>query len=83
MCLFKTQSSILKINKILSKDLKQLSFCLNANRKSLSVAKTKVTLFKPKNKQLDTDIKLKVCTKRLYTTNLVRCLGILIDDKLN
>ena len=39
-------------------------------------------LFNPKNKQLDTDIKLKVCTKQLYTTNLVRYLGILIDDKL-
>ena len=62
---------------------KQLALWLNANKISLNVAKTEVILFKPKNKQLDTDLKLKLCRKRLYTTTQVRYLGILIDDKLN
>ena len=32
---------------------------------------------------MDTDLKLKVCRKQLYTTTQVRYLGILINDKLN
>ena len=43
----------------------------------------KQKLFKPKNKQLDTDLKLKLCRKQLHTTTHVRYLGILIDYKLN
>ena len=62
---------------------KQLALWLNANKTSLNVAKTEVILFKPKNKQLDTDLKLKLCRKQPYTTTQVRYLGILIDDKLN
>ena len=31
---------------------------------------------------MGTDLKLKLCTKRLYTTTYVTHLGILIDDKL-
>ena len=50
---------------------------------SLNVAKTKVILFKPENKPLDTDLKLKLCRKRLYITIHVRQLGILTDDKLD
>ena len=56
---------------------------MNANKIQLNVAKTGVILFKPKNKQLDTDVKLKLCTKRLHSTTHVRYLGILIDDRLN
>ena len=50
---------------------------------SLNVAKTEVIIFKAKNKRLDTDLKLKLCKKRLYTITHIRYLGILIDDKLN
>ena len=32
---------------------------------------------------MDTDLKLKLCRKQLYTTTQVRYLSILIDDKLN
>ena len=82
-CLLNIQSSIKQINRTLNKDLKQLALWLNANKISLNVAKTEVILFKRKNKQLGTDLKLKLCRKRLYTTTHVKCLGILIDDKLN
>ena len=43
------------------------------------VAKTEVILFNPKNKQLHTDLKLKLW----YTTTHARDLGILIVDKPN
>ena len=81
-CLLNIQSSIKRINRILNKDLKQLALCLNAN-KILNVAKTEVILFNPKNKQLNTDLNLKLCRKPLYTTTHVWYLGILIDVKLN
>ena len=58
-------------------DLKQFALWLNANKIALNVAKTEVILFKIKNKLLDTDLKLKLYRKRLYTTNHVRYLGIM------
>ena len=81
-CLLNIRSFIKHINRTLNKHLKQLSLWLNANKISLNVAKTKVILFKPKNKQLDTDLKLTLCRKRLCTTTQVKYLGILNDDKL-
>ena len=44
--------------------------------------KNQVILFKPKNKQLDTDLKLKLCRKLLYTNTQVSYLAILVDDEL-
>ena len=82
-CLLNIKSFIKQINRTLNKDYKQLALWLNANEISLNVAQTEVILFKPKNKQLDADLKLKLCRKRLYATTHVRYLGILIDDKLN
>ena len=82
-CLLNIQGSIKKINRTLNKNLKQLDLCSNANRISLNVSKTEIILFKPKRKQLDADLKLKVCRKRLYATTHVRYLGVLINDKLN
>ena len=55
---------------------------MNAN-KILNVGKTEVILFNPKNKQLNTDLNLKLCSKPLYITTHVWYLGILIDVKLN
>ena len=68
---------------MLNKDLKQLALWLNANKISIMLMlKNQVILFKPKNKQLDTDLKLKLCRKLLYTTTQVSYLAILVDDKL-
>ena len=66
-----------------SKDLKELSFCLNANKITLNFAKTEVILFKTKHKPCDTNLRLKLCRKRLCKTKYLRYLGIKIDEKLN
>ena len=50
--LLKIQKTIFKINRSLSKDLKELSFWVNANKMALNVAKTEVILFKSKYKPL-------------------------------
>ena len=45
----------LNIHRSLNKDLKELSFWLNANKIALNVAKAEVILFKTKRKPWDTD----------------------------
>ena len=82
-CLLNIQNTISKINRGLNKDLKELSFWLNANKIALNVGKTEVILFKTKHKPYDTDLKLKLCRKRLYKTKHLRYLGIKIDEYLN
>ena len=82
-CLLNIPNTISKINRSLNKDLKELSFWLNANRIALNVAKTEVILFKTKPKPCDTDLRLKLSRKRLYKTKYLRYLGINIDENLN
>ena len=82
-CLLNFQNTISKINRSLNKDLKELSFLLNANKIALNVAKTKVILFKTKHKTYDTDLRLKLSRKSLYKTKYLTYLGIKIDENLN
>ena len=63
--------------------MKKLSFWLNVNKIALNVAKAGVILFKTKHKSCDTDLRLKLCRKRLYKTKYLRYLGIKIDENLN
>ena len=78
-----TNNSIKKLNKMLNKDLKNLTNWLNANKISLNVDKTEMILFKPIKKPLDCQLKLKLNGKRLYQTSSVKYLGIKIDQYLN
>ena len=64
-------------------ELKELSFWLNAISVTLNVAKTEVILFKTKHKPCNTDLRLKLCRKRLYRTKYLRYLGLKIDETLN
>ena len=82
-CLLNIQNTISKIHKILNKDLKELSFWLNKYKIALNVAKTEVILLKTKQKPCDSDLRLKLCRKRLYKTKYLRYLGIKIDENLN
>ena len=74
--------SIKKLNKVVNFDLKHLTNWLSANKISLNVSKTELTLFKPKMKNLDFNLKLKLNGKRLYPTKSVKYLGIKIDENL-
>ena len=67
-CLLNIQNTISKIKRSLNKDLKELSFWINANKIALNIAKTEVILFKTKYKPWDTDLRLKLYRKRLYKT---------------
>ena len=49
---------------------------------SLNVKKTEIVIFKSKQKELEGDLKIKLCGKRLYPTESVKYLGVKIDTSL-
>ena len=71
------------MNKQVNYDLKNLNNRLNANIICLNVDKTEVVLLKSLKKQTDSDLYIKFNGKRLYPTDSVKYLGILIDKNLN
>ena len=81
--LLNIQDSIRAIYKTLNKDLRELSFWLNANKIALNVAKTEIILFKTSNKNYDADLKIKLCRKRFHASPYVKYLGVFIDETLN
>ena len=82
-CLLNVKQSIKEINKSVNKDLKSLLHWLNANKISLNVTKTEVVIFRAKGKVFDTDLKLKMCGKKLYPSHHVKYLGVYLDEYLN
>ena len=77
------KDSVRQINKVVNKELKFLAQWLNANKISLNVAKTEVVIFTRKKMQLDCDLNLKLCVKKLKPSNYVRYLGINLDEYFN
>ena len=55
---------------------------LNANKISLNITKTEVLIFKRKGRIFDTDLKLKLCGKKLFTSESVKYLGVILDECL-
>ena len=64
--------TIKKLNKLFNADLKHLANWLNANKISLNVKKTEMVIFKSKHKKFEGDLKIKLCGKRLYSTESVK-----------
>ena len=69
-------SSIKKLNNLVNGDLKHLVNSLNANKMSLNFKKTKIVIFRSKQKKLEGDLKIKLCGKGLYPTESVKYLGV-------
>ena len=42
-----------------------------------------MVIFKSKQKKFESDLKIKLCGKRLYSTESVKCLGQKIDTNLS
>ena len=75
--------SVKSLNKSINYDLKQLVHWLNANKIALNMSKTELVFFKPRKKQSDFDLNIKLARKSLYPTSSVKYLGIKIDSNLN
>ena len=74
--------TIKKINKHVNKDLRSLSKWLNADKVFVNITKTEVLIFKLKGRVFDTDLKLKLCGKKLFTSKSVKYLGVVLDECL-
>ena len=82
-CLLSIKSTIKEIKKYSNKDLiRDLSKYLNTNKISLIITKTEFLICKPKGRVFDTDLKLKLCGKKLFTSNSVKYLGVILDEHL-
>ena len=75
--------NIKKISKVVNKDLKFLIQWLHANKISLHVVKTEVIIFRRKKNQLDFNLNLKICGKKLQASSYVKYLGIYLDQYLD
>ena len=72
-----------KLNKLVNADLKYLANWLNANNISVNIKKTEMVIFKSKQKKFEGDLRIKLCGKRLYPTESIKCLGVKIDTNLS
>ena len=75
-------SSLKQLKKQINLDLCFLSSWLKANKISLNVDKTEILVFHHVNKDINYDIRIKLDGKRLYPSNYVKYLGLLIDPHL-
>ena len=63
-------------------DMRNVTDWLNANKISLDVQKTELVIFKHLRKQIDSEVKIKLSRKQLYSTDSVKCCGIRTDGNL-
>ena len=78
-----TNKSLKHIRKLLNLDLCFLSKWLRANKISLNCSKTELMIFRHPRKQINYELKLKINGRKLYPSDYVKYLGILIDPHLN
>ena len=60
-----------KLKKVVNADLKHLVNRLNSNKISVNI-KNEMAIFKSKQKKFEIDLKIKLCSKRLYRTESVK-----------
>ena len=77
-----TGNSLKKIQKKINIDLKLISKWLRANKISLNASKTELLVFRHPSKVLNYNLKIKINGKRLYESNYVKYLGVLLDSHL-
>ena len=78
-----TSKSVKNLSKLVNHDMKHLNNWLSANKNSLNVVKTELVIFKFPRKVLLDEIKIKLCGKRLYSSNSTKYLSIKIDRFLH
>jgi len=75
--------SLKSLNKKVNLDLKFLWHWLNANKIALNSAKTEYVIFKHPSKPTDSEVKLSIGGDRIFPSNHIKYLGVLIDPNLN
>ena len=55
---------------------------VKCKKKFTQCKKTETAIFKSKHKKIEGDLKIRLCGKRLYPTEIVKYLGVKIDTNL-
>ena len=63
--------------------MKNLTDWLNTNKISLNMQKTELVIFKHLQKMIDSEVKIKLSRKQLYSTDSVKYYSIRTDENLN
>ena len=83
-CILYASNKLISIETVLNCDLKLTSDWLNANRLSLNVDKSKLLIFKSKQRKFNEDsISIKLGDVKLTPTDNVKYLGLHIDQNLS
>ena len=84
MCILYASNKLKSIETVLNCDLKLASDWLNANRLSLNVDKSKLLIFKSKQRKFNKDsISIKLGGVKLTPTDNVKYLGLHLDQNLS
>ena len=78
-----TERSIKRLRSTMNRDIANVCDWLCANRLSLNAGKTEVLLFHPKNKPCDSRFTLKIKSKKIFISNKVKYLGVILDAHLS
>ena len=76
-------SDLLDLEKVINKELKQLSMWLKVNRLALNINKTNFLIFHSSRRKLYHNVTLKLDKKALCQKDNIKYLGVLVDCHLN
>ena len=77
------EKSLKQLNKKVNKDLKLIVEWARANKLSLNVKKTKIIIFKPRNKTITKHLNFRLSGKKIKPTNQVKYLGVILQEHLH
>ena len=71
------------LEQCLVNDLKEIDNWVKANKLNLNEQKTKLLVLSRKRREQETmEVQVKIDGKQLERSRVVKCLGVLLDDKL-
>ena len=77
-----SDSCLEKLNEILQMEMNKIATWLNVNRLSLNTAKTKLILFRSRNKKSKHELKISINNESIKRVEKITFLGIVIDEFL-
>ena len=75
--------SLVNLELIVDKELRNLYLWLSVNRLALNIAKTNFLIFHPFNKSLKYNVILKILKQAIVEKNCIKYLGVIIDSTLS
>lgn len=75
--------AIKKMKLMMSREISKIDDWLCANRLSLNAAKTEIILFRPVNKRCQSNFNLKIKNTKIFLSNKVKYLGVVLDPHLS